>query len=188
MDCQRLTEARVIVLPKEQRPHFLSKLEGKLPSCYLLTFQVEDQIVKCRRARGRFQHSLLTTNLPLPTLYPCLPTCSHLPLTAHTWPSHLSRAPTNMCKPSLLPSVAYAPLVFTFTNPPQPPKLSSNPTSSKKPSLTTPAIRNFLSLNSCRTTGSQHCRNVKLSISPTKTHLGLQEVNDLQKPVVSISP
>ena len=30
-------------LPKEQRPHFLAKLEGKLPSCYLLTFQVQDQ-------------------------------------------------------------------------------------------------------------------------------------------------
>lgn len=66
--------------PKEQRLRFLSKLEGKLLSCYLLTFQVQDQTVKCRRARGRFQHSLLTINLPLSTPSPCLPTCSPLPL------------------------------------------------------------------------------------------------------------
>ena len=77
--------------PKEQRPHFLFKLEGKLPSCYLLTFQVQDQTAKCRRTRGRFQHSLLTINLPLPTPSPCLPTCSPLPLPPS--PTYLAQPP-----------------------------------------------------------------------------------------------
>ena len=189
MDCQRLTGTKAIFYPKSNAHISWQSWRENYQAVTYSHFRFKTSQVQ----KGQRQVLTQSPDHQPPPPHP-LPMPAHL-LTSS--PSHFSHIPGPATSPephkhaqTLTPTIlglCSPRLHLHKSSPISPAEFKSHLFQEAIPE-TTPAIRNYLSLNSCRTTGSRHCRNVKLGIFPTKTPLGLQEVNDLQKSVVSISP